>query len=491
MIITPTLMTMKNTCTLLLYLIAMSSAFAQLYTDASANLPDDGAKGASMDVRAVDVDNDGDLDIVLANEFQPNTLLVNDGAGVFTKADADALPQEVHDSEDIAIADFNGDGHVDLIFCSEDDIHQGWTNVHEYYLGDGTGKFTDAPYHFPDSEANAVTTFDVNKDGSPDVLFGNKGFNRIYINNGDGTFELAEDRLPLINRTTQDLAFADIDGDSDLDLFAGNENGNVLYLNNGTGTYSDISATHLPQGVNMETRKASFGDVDNDGDVDLFLSNVMFIQGKVIRNRLYLNDGNGLFTDVSMAQIPNDNDHTIDAIFEDMDLDGDLDIFVSNVFGARLKVYVNDGSGTFTDGTNDILAMSYVRDALGVFAADLNGDGARDFYICDRFAPAQNRKDLLLLREPVTSINQSASASAGVRIYPSQITDLFYVETKLTDITTILLENVQGQVIDSLSLELQEEGLYFGSVEHLSLPTGMYIMHLPRTGTKAMVMIRS
>jgi hypothetical protein len=481
---------MKSISSLLIALLLSSTITAQLYTDASANLPDNGAKGASMDVRAIDVDRDGDLDIILANEFQTNTILLNDGQGVFTKAPTGTLPQEIHDSEDIAVADFNNDGFVDIIFCSEDDIHQGITNVHEYYLGDGTGKFTVAPYQFPDSEANAVITFFINNDSFPDVVFGNKGVNAVYLNNGDGTFELDADALPAISRTTQDLAFADIDRDGDMDLFAGNENGNVLYLNDGMGKFTDISSTNLPQGLNMETRKATFGDIDGDLDADLFLSNVMFIPGKNIQNRLYLNDGTGKFTDVTAAQLPVDSDHTIDAIFEDVDLDGDLDILVANVFGARMKVYRNDGTGTFEDATDAIFGATYIRDALGVIAADFNGDGARDLYICDRFMPAQNKKDLLLLHAPVTAVATTSTKDNSIRIYPNQIADEFFVESPAKPIASMIIKNLEGKLIDTIKLEVQDEITWRGSLKHLSLPSGMYIMEVPKTGTTMMVMVK-
>lgn len=94
------------------FLLLPLFSHAQLYTNASNNLPDNGAMGQTMDVRAADLDGDGDLDIVLANEFQPNTILLNDGNGVFTNGTAGNLPQENHDSEDVAIADFN-----DLYIC--------------------------------------------------------------------------------------------------------------------------------------------------------------------------------------------------------------------------------------------------------------------------------------------------------------------------------------------------------------------------------------
>ncbi|MCU0353993.1 MAG: FG-GAP-like repeat-containing protein [Cytophagales bacterium] len=361
------------------------------YRDASDNLPELGARKASMDVRAMDVDQDGDLDIVLANEFQPNSILVNDGKGNFTDESEARLPQVVHDSEDVAIADFNGDGLTDLVFCSEDD------KVHEYYLNKGKGFFQSAPYKLPDSEANAVITFDVNKDKKPDLVFGNNGPNAVLINKGDGTFTVENNRLPGLKKVTQDLAAVDVDSDGDLDIFEANEDGNALLLNNGKGFFTDATATHLPKDPNIETRKASFADVDKDGDPDLFLSNVRFRPEKDIQNRLYINNGKGKFANETSRRLPKDEDHTIDGIFEDVNKDGHMDIVLANVFGGPIKVYANNGKGEFTDATTQLLGKTYVRDALGVIAADLNNDGKKDLYFCDRFNPAVGKKDLLLL----------------------------------------------------------------------------------------------
>jgi len=69
-----------------------------------------------------------------------------------------------------------------------------------------------------------------------------------------------------------------------------------------------------------------------DDDLDAFLSNVEFIPGKDRQNRLLVNDGHGNFTDQTSVQLPIDNDLTIDAVFEDVDLDGDLDLIIANVF---------------------------------------------------------------------------------------------------------------------------------------------------------------
>ncbi|MEM9260804.1 MAG: VCBS repeat-containing protein, partial [Bacteroidota bacterium] len=140
---------------LLAALLICSSTQAQLYYDASDALPDNGARGQSMDVKAVDLNGDESLDIVLANEFQPNTILWNNGSGQFSLAASPALAVQNHDSEDVVVADFNGDEALDLAFCSEDDVTLGIQNVHELYFGDGAGNFTTSTYNFPDTEANA------------------------------------------------------------------------------------------------------------------------------------------------------------------------------------------------------------------------------------------------------------------------------------------------------------------------------------------------
>src|SRR3970040_1500215 len=91
-----------------------------IYTEVTATHLPTGLAGPCMDAAAGDAAGDGHLDLALAMEFQPNILLLNDGAGVFTNASAE-LPRAAHDSEDVAFADFDGDGDLDLVLVSEDD----------------------------------------------------------------------------------------------------------------------------------------------------------------------------------------------------------------------------------------------------------------------------------------------------------------------------------------------------------------------------------
>jgi FG-GAP-like repeat len=452
-----------------------AAANAQLFSDATANLPAS-TSGANMDVRAFDLEGDGDLDLVFAREFQPNFLLRNNGQAVFTNATTGNLPQEIHDSEDVAVADFNGDGHLDLVFCSEDDVTQGWSNVHEFYLGDGAGKFTAAAYQLPDSEANAVIAADLNSDGLPDLLFGNKGTIGVLINDSAGGFFVENQRVPQIQRTTQDLALGDVDGDGDADLFAGNENGNLLFINDGTGNFTDETAARLPAGLNIETRKVALGDADGDGDLDVFLSNVAFIAGKNPQNRLFVNDGTGHFVDKTATQLPTDADHTIDAIFEDIDLDGDLDLVVANVFGGALKLYENDGDGQFSDATLAVLGKNYFRDALGVIAADFNGDGLRDLYVCHRNTPQNPQKDLLLLRSPVVAASAAKGSAENLLVYPNPVDNQLFIKTDRAYLDTVRLQNSTGQTLFSMPPKPVGEGIFRCDLPEGRLSSGVYFL---------------
>ncbi len=453
-------------------------AQSQIYTNVSMNLPNTGAKGQSMDVVAVDVDGDKDLDIVLANEFQANTILLNDGKGNFKNGTAGKLPQIIRDSEDIAFADFNGDGFIDLIFCSEDDIVMGKTKVHEYYLGDGQGGFTSAPFILPDSEANAVASADINRDGFPDIIMGNKGKNTVLINDGKGNFTIENNRLPSGEKTTQDLAFVDVNGDGILDIFEGNEDGNELYLGNEQGYFTNVTDTHLPKGLNCETRKVSVADIDGDKDMDIFLANVVFSPGKNPQNILLVNNGQGIFTNNTDTQLPADEDHTIDAIFEDVDDDKDMDLLLANVFGAHIKCYFNDGKGNFTDNTLDVFEEYFVRDALGIIAADFNGDGLRDLYICDRYMPNKGQKDLLLMKTPTTKVADTDDKGHRNILFPHPVTTTFSMSIESEDIESVVLLNQCGEYSSAVHYGIRQPGIVDCVIEDKSLADGVYYVKI-------------
>jgi hypothetical protein len=360
-----------------------------LFRDATVeHLPTSSLTGLSMDAAVADVNGDGALDVVVANEFRPNLLLLGSGDGHFEDA-SDRLPAHERDSEDVGIADFDGDGDLDIVVVTEDDT------VNEFYLNDGTGSFSDAGDRWPvEGTSNAVIVADLNGDDAPDLLVGNNGQNVALINDGSGRFaDETRTRLPQRDDVTQDLELGDVDEDGDLDLIVANEGPNRLLLNDGNGRFTDASDGAIPLlDVPEETREADFGDVDQDGDLDLLFANVrLFVKDARRQNRLLLNDGSGRFQDATSFRLPADDQSSLDGDLIDLDLDGDLDIVTSNVLfdGESIKsapygILLNDGGGRFSDATPTALPDIITGRGLDAEAGDFNTDGRPDLYLCSR-----------------------------------------------------------------------------------------------------------
>jgi hypothetical protein len=368
-----------SACVAILLVSALTLSSQPIYHDSSATHLPATMFEPGMDVEAADIDQDGDLDIIIANEFQPNVILINDGNGHFANESVARLPQPRHDSEDIAVEDFDGDGDLDIVFVSEDD------KVHEYYLNDGKGYFESVEGLLPPSEANAVVSADVTGDGFPDLFIGNVGQDFALINDGNGGFmDETLTRLPKEDRRNQDLELLDIDRDGDLDMVAGNEDGNALLINSGDGRFINETATRLPITADMETRKVVWGDVDGDDDPDIIFINVAWNVVKDGQNRIYINDGKGHFADETSQRLPQENESTIDGKLVDIDQDGDLDLISVSFPSGPVRFFLNDGAGMFAEATSSVITNSPVLQGLGIEPCDLNGDGLLDLYICNR-----------------------------------------------------------------------------------------------------------
>ena len=368
-----------------------------LYIDATkTHLPFADLQELSMDAGIADFDGDGDLDILIANEHKPNILLFNDGKGKFTNESSSRIPQVAHDSEDIGIADFDLDGDLDIIVVSEDD------KINELYLNNGYGTFKDAGDRIPvTGTSNSVVVYDLNQDGAADILIGNNGQNNVLINNGKGYFkDETKKRLGVFTDVTQDLTLADVDGDGDEDLLVGNEDDNRLLINDGKGFFKDESSTRLPyREIPEETREVVVADIDGDGDLDILYGNVQaFVEGAVRQNRLLRNDGKGFFTDITTSHLPKDDNRCFGVAFLDIDNDGDADIMTGNTNGPRFNgntpfsVYLNNGDGTFVESSKTILPEGIDGRGFDIDFEDFNGDGVNDLFLSNR-----GSQDFLLL----------------------------------------------------------------------------------------------
>lgn len=446
------------------YLLSAFVNAQQYFQDVSGNLPAAAIGENTMDVEVADLNGDGYSDLVLAKEWRRNRLLFNDGNGNFTDVSEGNFSNAQHDSEDIAIADFDGNGWLDIVFAAEDDAS------HEMYLNTGEGNFTEVSDRLPSFISNAVKTWDANGDGFPDLIFGNAGQNKLLINDGTGNFiDETAVRLPIIDNTTQDILLVDIDGD--MDIVCGNEDGNNIWMNNGAGIFTDETGTRFPQGTNMETRKVSTADVNGDGFPDLFFSNMASFGGPDLKDRLYLNDGNGIFTDVTDTHLPFELKHSFDAVFTDLNNDGHPDLIVGYLSNLLPAVLINDGNGDFSDQSSSFLPNTATGNNIAVYVVDLNGDGNKDLYL-GRF----QQNDALFFASPLLSTSEN-NINEKINIYPNPASDSINLNIRDSfDKTsfTVSLFSLEGKKI--LQNQYKKESSINFSIK--DLPQGIYSVHI-------------
>ena len=355
----------------------------------ATNFP--GVAEQTLEIAAGDVDRDGDLDLLFANTNVnttgvQNLIWLNDGGGRFTDATSTNLPQAIDHCVAVALADVDLDGDLDAFFGTSN-----FTGPEQdkLYLNDGRGRFSIAPpTALPtlETQTRQVVFCDVDFDGDPDLIAAQGGANRWLLNDGQGKFSpAASSRFPLDLAWSHALAVGDVDGDIDQDIVFASDGLNQLYLNEVGLRFVDATLPRF-RGASSRTTTVLAGDIDGDGDPDLFLGN----GGDIFEDYdlFYMNDGSGIFRASDRARLPRVKRPVTDAAFGDVDGDGDIDLVMTtskltggntNSSARQNRLYVNDGKGIFSDATASALP-AILDETRAVVLADFDGDGDLDLF---------------------------------------------------------------------------------------------------------------
>lgn len=236
----------------------------------------------SMDASALDagdVDNDGDIDIVVASRDSKDVLLLNDGSGSFTPDSRFDLPAIIDGSSDILFCDIDSDGDLDIVTSNNAKIGDSEL-TNRIYLNNGSGSYSDLTDMMspPTAEYNeAFDAGDIDNDEDMDIFFAGIDQNTLIVNNGAGFYDDRSDELiPASYFPSNNTRMGDIDGDRDVDIIVTGESGTSLLINNGAGVFEESSLKlpdHKTIPSTMGGRSLEIADIDSDGDLDVILGN--------------------------------------------------------------------------------------------------------------------------------------------------------------------------------------------------------------------------
>lgn len=299
-----------------------------------------------------DIDGDGDLDLVLTGRSMTypqgnpavNKILINNGAGIFTDETAQRFPFDWVSSS-VVLGDIDGDNDLDIFWGASSTTYS-----YKLFENQGNGTFIDAtttkmPGLFPLGNSywdscQAVSMADFDNDGDLEILLSAYGKKMLLTNNGSGFFTDASFQLGTIGHQGFDIDIADLDGDHDLDIVFSDYDGAHFAKNDGYGYFTDATA-QFPVNASRALGSALF-DMDGDGDTDLMVATSY---GAGVQNLLMENNGLGWFSDATNLKMPQQLDNAFELEFGDIDKDGDLDLFVARGYSEGSSFYINKALG--------------------------------------------------------------------------------------------------------------------------------------------------
>lgn len=462
---------------------------AQL-TFTNLNIPVQHAGGA-----IIDIDGDGDLDILISGEDGGNRnlqLFTNNGAGIFTAASSPFTPTT---RTTFSWNDINHDGKLDVLVAG---FNASGAPIDSVYTSNGTGSFTQATGIALPQTAPSAGFADLNNDGYTDIyVFGNKDFGhaKIFFNDKAGGFT-ESDQFEAFNFVDPVVTVIDYDNDKDLDLFvtAGYEDGvasrfSKMFVNAG-GTFTVQDLGLIPKG----NGSAVWGDYDGDGYLDLLLNGDGYLGSGEDDDgvyRLYRNNA-GTFVAITTFREYRQNHTGNGGRLIDWDNDGDLDVIVTGWTGTRqaTDIYLNN-AGIFTayaanDKTPGVSESS-------IEAGDVDDDGDLDLIITgysgndyNGAGSAFNANVSLIINNPAILKNAVPTAPTNLLVTGTQ-TAITFSWNASTDLTTpqkalsynMFLVNDNGKTFYDALADTSTGKLVLQKTGNVQLNKGWTIRNLP------------